>query len=122
MKKTIIAMALGVLICSGCTTMKTSYHTEITINRTKVPHEYTVKFRIEDVNGAEHALSPLWVTLAAEDEGYIRKHDEDTNDDIACTALITESENRLGALTTTITIKSKGKLCFSNTQNIIIEN
>ena len=122
MKKTIIAMAMGVLICSGCTSTQKSYQTSATVTQTKQAHQYTVEFKIKDIEGkTENIVSAPKLIIKAGEKGEVRLCDEGGNNGVFCTALVTENENWIEAITK-VTIKSEGKEDLSNTQTIIIKN
>ena len=119
MRRVAIAIALAAIMGTGCATTERSYQTSATVTPAGQPHQYTVEFRITEV-GREKVLNAPRVTVNAGQEGQIRVCDEKEDNGVFCTALVTETESGLEALTT-VTVKADGKETLSSSQTTIIK-
>lgn len=122
MKKTLIAIALIILMCFGCATTQKSYQTSATITQDTLEDRYTVLFKITEIEGeTETILSQPKITVNTGMKGKIQQYDEAEQSGVFCTALVTEEGNKTEAITSVI-IMNKGKEDVNNTHTLIIEN
>jgi hypothetical protein len=129
MKTTISALALGVLICTGCATTQRSYKTDLRIIPGNVFHTYVVEYKITETSKSlsgtieqENAniLSVPALTVFAGREGQMKVCDPAEQNGVICTALVKENDEGIEAVTSVL-VKEKGRTILNSLDNISIK-
>ena len=117
-----LVIALVAIMAAGCATTERSYQTSTTVAPAGPAHVYTVEFKIWQTgkDGEQTLLGAPMITLKAGEKARISMHDKKKESGIFCTALVTETESGLEALTTVI-VKEEGTetLNTSQTQTMV---
>ena len=119
------AVLVAALICAivaGCAAAPRSYRTSAAVAPSGEPHIYTVDFSISHVgeDGETRVLSSPRISVKAGQEGQIMICDEDGRNGYSCTALVTEREDGIEAVTR-ITVKEEGEEELCNSQSMIVK-
>ena len=121
MRKALVAGVLVAMVCAGCATTPGTLMTDVKVSPTGPPEQYTVDFRITEVNedGTTDILSAPRITVLSGEEGEIKLVDAFKWEEISCKALVVEEDESV-QVTTFVTLKEKGKRRWSSTQNISV--
>lgn len=121
MRYSILAAVLASVMVSGCATSQKSYQTTTTVSPAG-QQQYTIGWTIQatEEDGSENVLSTPRVTVQAGSEGSIKVCDDNEENGVFCTALVTKTPQGLEALTT-VTVKKNGKAMLKTSQKTIVK-
>jgi len=119
MKKSMIAAAL---ILFTCVAAQAGYRTEVTVTPGKDAHQYVVQFNIMDVDndGKTKVLDTPLIVVKAGKEGTVSLAKETGESGLFCTALVSETEIGIEAVTTVV-VKENGTEKLSTAQRITVK-
>jgi len=118
MKKISIALLIIALALSGCVSSQNKYQVTTTVSRIKESQQYHVSFKIKK---AEKLISSPSIVVDKGEDASIQISTDDEPTGIFCTVLVVEDPKQIKAVTGVV-IKSKGKIDFSSTQTMSIDN